>query len=56
MARSWGLQGKLELARLEKKVRFFWSLSMWVKPNVFFPLEIGGWEVSSWGWNDGARE
>ena len=54
MARSWGLQGKLELASLEKKAGFFWSLSMWVKPNVFFPLEIGWWEVSNWSWNDGA--
>ena len=27
---------------------------MWVKSIVFFPLETGGWEVSSWGWNDGA--
>ena len=27
---------------------------MWVKLIVFFPLEAGGWEAFSWGWNDGA--
>ena len=53
MANSWGLEGKLGLARLEK-CRILLEFEFVGEAKLFFPLEIGRWEDCSWGWNDGA--